>query len=151
MENFTQALRASPVWDLVVTTARLERGRRAIEGCARLGTADRRLIWLLVESGPCTMREISEKLGLEQSTVNRQVNAALKAGYLRRSEPEGREARTLSPTDKGYDLFTSDMQLLMGVLGEGLAAVPVAEAERFLENLVTFSEAYIRAAERQPG
>ena len=84
MRQVTQALRGSPIWDLVVATARLERGRRAVEGRARLGTADLRLIWLLVEDGPRTMREISEELGLEQSTVNRQVNSALKAGYLER-------------------------------------------------------------------
>lgn len=148
MRHVTQALRASPLWDLVVATARLERGRRAVEGRARLGTADLRLIWLLVESGPRTMKEMCEDLGLEQSTVNRQVNAALKAGYLERSEPGGRGARTLSPTDEGYDLFAGDMQLVIGVLEDGLSAVPVAEATRFVENLLTFSEAYIRAAER---
>jgi DNA-binding MarR family transcriptional regulator len=149
VRHVTQALRGSPVWDLVVATARLERGRRAVEGRARLGTADLRLIWLLVEKGPRTMKEISEELGLEQSTVNRQVNAALKAGYLERLEPAGRGARTLTPTDEGYDLFASDMHLVIAVLDEGLSAVPVAEARRFMENLLTFSEAYGRAAEQR--
>lgn len=148
MRHVTQALRKSPVWDLVVATARLERGRRAVEGRARLGTADRRLIWLLVEEGPRTMKEISEELGLEQSTVNRQANAALKAGYLERVDQPGRGARTLTPTDEGYELFASDMHLVMTVLEEGLSAVPAAEAKRFMVNLVTFSEAYTRAAER---
>ena len=148
MRQVTQALRGSPIWDLVVATARLERGRRAVEGRARLGTADLRLIWLLVEDGPRTMREISEELGLEQSTVNRQVNSALKAGYLERIDQGGRGARTLTPTDEGYDLFASDMHLVMSVLEEGLSAVPEAEASRFMENLSAFSEAYGRAAER---
>ena len=148
MRHVTQALRKSPVWDLVVATARLERGHRAVEGRSRLGTADRRLIWLLVEEGPRTMKEISEELGLEQSTVNRQANAALKAGYLERVERAGRGARTLTPTEEGYELFASDMHFVMNVLEEGLSAVPAGEAKRFLENLVTFSEAYTRAAER---
>jgi DNA-binding MarR family transcriptional regulator len=148
VQQVTQALRGSPVWDLLVATARLERGRRAVEGRARLGTADRRLIWLLVEEGPRTMKEISEELGLELSTVNRQVNAALKAGYLERAERAGRGARTVTPTDEGYDLFASDMHFVMAVLEEGLSTVPVADAKRFIENLVAFSEAYSRAAER---
>lgn len=148
MRHVTQALRASPIWDLVVATARLERGRRAVESRARLGTADLRLIWLLVEEGPRTMKEISEELGLEQSTVNRQANAALQAGYLERAEQTGGGARTLTPTGKGYDLFAGDMRLVMAVLEEGLSAVPADEAKRFMENLVTFSEAYMRAAER---
>ncbi len=94
------------------------------------------------------MKEISEELGLEQSTVNRQANAALKAGYLERAEQAGGGARTLTPTDEGYDLFAGDMRFVMAVLEEGLSAVPVAEAKRFMDNLVTFSEAYTRAAER---
>ena len=48
----------------------------------------------------------------------------------------------------GYDLFAGDMHLVMAVLEEGLSAVPEAEASRFMENLVTFSEAYSRAAEQ---
>ncbi len=148
MRHVTQGLRGSPVWDLVVALARLERGRRAVDGRARLGTADLRLIWLLVEEGPRTMKEISHDLGLEQSTVNRQVNAALKAGYLEPVEKVGRGARTLAPTDEGHDLFASDMRLVMAVLEEALAAVPEDEANRFMENLVTFSAAYHRAAEQ---
>lgn len=147
MRHVTQELRTSPVWDLVVATARLERGRRAVEGRARLGTADRRLIWLLVEEGPRTMKEISDELGLEQSTVNRQVNAALRAGYLERGEQASRGARTLTPTEEGYELFASDMRLVMTVLEEGLSAVPAAEAKGFMDNIVAFSEAYTRAAE----
>jgi DNA-binding MarR family transcriptional regulator len=148
VRQVTQTLRGSPAWDLVVATAQLERARRAVEGRARLGTADLRLIWLLVDGGPRTMKEISAELGLEQSTVNRQTNAALKAGYLERVDQDGKGARMLTPTDEGYDLFASDMHLVMAVLEEGLSAVPVAEATRFMENLASFSEAYRRAAER---
>jgi DNA-binding MarR family transcriptional regulator len=148
VQHVTQALRGSPLWDLVVATARLDRGRRAIESRARLGTADLRLIWLLVEEGPRTMKEISEQLGLEQSTVNRQVNAALKAGYLKRVEAAGRGAGTLTPTDDGLDLFAGDMHFFMAVLQEGLSVVPGAEAQRFMKNLLTFSAAYQEAAER---
>ena len=41
-----------------------------------------RLLWLLVESGPQTLAEVTSALGLERSTVNRQVNAAVAAGLL---------------------------------------------------------------------
>jgi hypothetical protein len=39
------------------------------------------------------------------------------------------------------------MHFVMAV-EEGLSTVPVAEAKRFMENLLTLSEAYTRAAER---
>ena len=76
------------------------------------------------------------------------VEAALKAGHLERVDQEGRGARTLSPTDMGYDLFAGDMHLVTAVLEQGLSAVPETEASRFRENLVTFSEACSRAAEQ---
>ena len=48
------------------------------------------------------------------------VEAALKAGYLERVDQEGRGARTLSPTDMGYDLFAGDMHLVTAVPEQGL-------------------------------
>ena len=48
------------------------------------------------------------------------VKAALKAGCLERVDQEGRGARTLSPTDMGYDLFAGDVHPVMAVLEEGL-------------------------------
>lgn len=42
------------------------------------------------------------------------------------------------------------MQLVTGVLYEGLKALPDAEAERFVKNLMAFTGAYLRAAERSP-
>lgn len=150
MEHLTREFRERPVWDLVVALARIERGRRALDAGARLGTADQRLVWLLVSEGPRTMREISQDLGLEQSTVNRQVNAALAAGLLERVERPGERAMTLRPTDAGLELFVADMGRLMEVLAEALRAVPADESDRFMEHLALFADAYRRAADEAP-
>lgn len=150
MEHLTREFTQRPVWALVVALARIERGRRALDAGARLGTADQRLVWLLVSEGPRTMREISDDLGLEQSTVNRQVNAALAAGLLERVERPGERAMALRPTEAGLDLFVADIGKMTDVLGEALGALPTDEADRFMEHLGVFADAYRAAAGRVP-
>ncbi|MFD6137837.1 MarR family winged helix-turn-helix transcriptional regulator, partial [Isoptericola sp. NPDC060257] len=84
---------------------RLDLHRRLAEHRSPLGTADGRLLWLLSDGRPRTLREIAEALRLEQSTVNRQVNGALAAGLLRRFTAPGRSARLLEPTEEGLARF----------------------------------------------
>lgn len=142
MEHITSVFTERPTWALVVALARIERGRRAAEARASLGTADLRLMWLLVSDGPRTMKEISRELGLEQSTVNRQVNAALEAGLLARVEVPGQRAMGLEPTSDGLALFGADMTRMMDELERALAAVPVTESARFMSHLLDFADAY---------
>ena len=78
--SLIESVRAMREWALVVATARFERGQRASQSLNQLNAADNRLLWLLTSQGPQTMRQVAEALGLEQSTVNRQVHAALARG-----------------------------------------------------------------------
>lgn len=142
MEHVTRAFRERPSWALVVAMAWIERGRRAGEARAHLGTADLRLMWLLVSEGPRTMKEISYDLGLEQSTVNRQVNAALAAGLLTRVEVVGQRAKGLQPTAEGLALFGTDMTRMMEQVERAMGAVPADEVDRFMEHLLAFADAY---------
>lgn len=57
-----------------------------------------RILWLLEESGSMTPRELSEELQLERSTITRQVNAALRLGYVERVDVAGRTGRLVRPT-----------------------------------------------------
>jgi len=147
VEQVTSALRAAPGWDLVVALARLDRATRVIEHRAHLGTADLRLLWLLANEGSCTMKEIAQLLTLEQSTVNRQVNAALKNGFVEAVERPGEPARVFGPTEEGMRLFAEDVSRSMGVLEGALATVPADEVDRFVEHLTSFADAYRRLAD----
>ncbi|MFC6153054.1 MarR family transcriptional regulator [Nocardioides yefusunii] len=154
------AFKASPLWALVVGTARLERGRHVAEAASRLNIADVRLLWLLCSEGARTMKEISDALGLEQSTVNRQVNAALKHGFVERVEPDadaaaaGR-ARLIRATEEGEQVFARDLEAGMDVFGVALDAIPADERERFMTHYAAFAEAYrveaLRASARFRG
>lgn len=147
MLHVTQALKEAREWPLVVASARLDRGRRAVESRTQLTAADTRLLWLLVSEGPQTMKEISDGLVLEQSTVSRQVNAALERDLVVRETRSGTAARVLRATDRGSDLFAAEVNRGMRALGQGLDAVPEAEQARFVELLLTFSDAYRSAAD----
>lgn len=120
---------------------RLDLHRRLAEHRSPLGTADGRLLWLLSDGRPRTLREIAEALRLEQSTVNRQVNGALAAGLLRRFTEPGRSARLIEPTPEGAATFERATDLALGAFADGLAALG-DEAGEFLDLLERFAGAY---------
>lgn len=146
MEDVAAELKASSLWELAVAAARLDRASRIIESKLHLGTADMRLMWLLADGESRTMKEISQELHLEASTVNRQVNAAIKSGIVVRCEREG-AARPIRATDEGVRLFGADVQRAMRLMGAGLAALPEHEVPGFLANLTQYAAAYRDAAE----
>ncbi len=140
-------IKSSPVWSLVVATARLERGRHVALTASPLNTADIRLLWLLSSEGPRTMKEISDALGLEQSTVNRQVNAALKHGLVERVDRAGDansspRARPVRATREGERVFVRDLNAGMAVFEVALKALPEDEREQFMANSLAFAQAY---------
>lgn len=142
MSRVTDDLRETPEGISIITIARLERAQRAAEDVAEIRVADRRLLWLLSDGAPRTMREIADGLGLEQSTVNRQVNAALAHGLLARSEPDEHHARPIVVTDEGQALFARSFDRHMGYVRGALAAVPEHRREAFLADFVAFVDAY---------
>lgn len=147
MTQITDAFREEREWGLVISTARLERGRRAHESRAGLTIADNRLLWLLSSEGPRTMREISEALGLEQSTVNRQVNAAVTRGLVDRVERPGEAARAVSLTEAGAEHFTVELRRAMDLYAGALGVLPPEQRESFVSQFLLFSEAYRTGAE----
>ncbi|MCZ2262101.1 MULTISPECIES: MarR family winged helix-turn-helix transcriptional regulator [unclassified Isoptericola] len=120
---------------------RLDLHRRLAEHRSPLGTADGRLLWLLSDGRPRTLREIAEALRLEQSTVNRQVNGALAAGLLRRFTAPGRSARLLEPTEEGLARFEEATGRALGAYADGLAVLG-ADVGAFLDQLERFADAY---------
>jgi len=120
----------------------VERHRRAVEASARLGTAELRLLWLLRDGTPRTLRQVADELHLEQSTVNRQVNGALAAGHLRRSRQPGSSSYLFEPTDEGRAAFEHDTSTALGLFSDVLDELGPQDATRFLELLDRFVGLY---------
>ncbi|GAA2077891.1 MULTISPECIES: MarR family transcriptional regulator [Aeromicrobium] len=145
MTSLTESARAAPAWAALRGIARLERGRRAAES-VRFGHADGRLLWMFSDGRPRTLREIADELALEQSTVNRQANAALKAGLLTRSREPGQNAWHFSASEAALEDFSRELQDHLALLDRALQALPEGERARFLEHFDTFATAYSEAA-----
>lgn len=119
----------------------LEVDRRLAEDRSALNQADGRLLWFLSDGAPRTLKEIADGLNLEQSTVNRQVNAALSAGHLRRFAEAGRSARLVEPTAEGLAIYEAASSRALGAYAAALAALG-DESEKFLELFERFVGAY---------
>jgi DNA-binding MarR family transcriptional regulator len=91
------------------------------------------------------LKQLAEAFRLDPSTVNRQVNALLRAGLVEKvPDPAGAVARVLRPTAKGLDLLHRDRALLQEQVGrvlEGWDAPEVDDLRRLLERLNTSIEA----------
>lgn len=129
-----------PVWTAIRVAARWAAVRRGVEGGQLLRVAEGRMLWLLCDGQPRTLRQLAEELDLEQSTVNRQVHAALDSGIIVRSRPQDSAPYVVTMSDEGEARFRTDMARLTHVYEHALAVVPEPEQERFLEHLGAFVE-----------
>lgn len=112
----------------------------------RLAAADVRLLYLLSDGRARTFRDISEELHLEQSTVNRQVNSALKSGLLQRHRVPGDRAWIISPSERGLDLYRDDSAWGRDAFTMAMRGLGKSDAEQFVALLETFVLGYRKAA-----
>jgi len=119
----------------------LERLRRAQLNQMDLGTADLRILWMFSDGRSRTLKQIAHDLGLEQSTVNRQINAAIAEGLLQRTRAEGSPAQLISPTDWGRQAFDDDVEKSLAALQTGLDALQ-GDALEFLDEFTRFVNAF---------
>ena len=98
-----------------------------------------------LELGPLNLKQLAEAFRLDPSTVNRQVNALLRAGLLEKvRDPGGAVARVLRPTAGGLDLLHRDRAILQEQVGRVLTdwdPGEIDELRRLLEKLNTSIEA----------
>ncbi|WP_333617629.1 MarR family winged helix-turn-helix transcriptional regulator [Dietzia sp.] len=127
--------RLSPDREVASLFKRLEETRRVAAANAALGAADGRILWLLSSGDELTLREISEKLNLEQSTVNRQVNAAVKSGFVEKRRSGARGAWQFSQTELGRESFDSDLEWHLDLYRRGLEELDEDERATFIELL----------------
>lgn len=136
-------------WAAIRISARWSTARRVIESGQQLRVAEGRLLWLLRGGRALTLREIAEELDLEQSTVNRQVHAALDSGVIRRFRREDSPTYLVEMSDEGGRRFGADLARATSIYGHAVSAVPEAERETFLEHLDAFVESLAGASARE--
>ncbi len=142
MTPITEPPEATAAFAAARAITALDRGRRTAEAAASLGLSQQRLMWLFRDGTPRTLKEIAESLALEQSTVNRQANAAIDAGILRRFHAPGQTAHLLEATEEGAARFTEDLTTGLQQVQSALEAVPADRRDDFVADLVAFARAY---------
>ncbi|GAA3959870.1 MarR family winged helix-turn-helix transcriptional regulator [Gordonia caeni] len=108
------------------------------------GTADMRLLWLLRDSGPQTLSEITAALGLERSTVNRQVNAAVDAGLLDKTRVSGSSAHRVALTGEGQRAFERGARHILSSIERALAEMGPRDAMTLIDLVERFVDVYGR-------
>lgn len=127
---------------------RLNRRRMTTYADARLDNSAFKILWLLVETGPMTLKEIAEQLQLEQSTINRQVHAASDRGLVERFEDPELAARPVRATAAGEEAYRHDASLRAAVMREALGELGAADAAGVIADLRRLNDAFDRAHSR---
>ena len=74
---------------------------------ANLTLAQGRCLWLITKHENCTLREISQLLGVRPSTASELVEKLVRARFVKRaSDPQDRRTVRLTLTTKGRDLHS---------------------------------------------
>jgi DNA-binding MarR family transcriptional regulator len=129
---------------------RMQRRRRHVYDGVVLENSAFRLLWVLDDGEPRTLRQLAVDLDLEQSTVNRQVNAAIDAGWLERYDVEGSVSRLVRPTDAGAEAYRHDGQIRAGTIRAALDDLGPERAASLIEGLVALNDAWDAVIARDP-
>lgn len=134
--------------DLAEEFLKINRRRNAVHPDSVLDNSAFAILWILSDGRPRTLRELTRELDLEQSTVNRQVNGAIRSGYLERFEVDGCASRKIRPTDHGRAAFEHDGLLRANRLSEVFADLAPGRADVLLTEMRAYNQAYDRVLER---
>ena len=132
-----------PVTDETLTTLRHElmrlgRRRETHSSATALDGSAFKILWLVIEHGPHTLRGLAEYLHLDQSTINRQVHTAVGHGYVERYDDPESPAMLVRATAAGEAAYRSESEVraaglraIVDTLGEQVAADLAAGLGRF--------------------
>lgn len=121
---------------------RLQRRRSSVYDGVELDNSAFRLLWVLSDGRARTLRQLAASLDLEQSTVNRQVNAAIAAGYLERFAVDGSPSKLVRPTSDGRRAFDHDGRIRGDLIARALAELGDQRAARLIDDLRAFNDAW---------
>ncbi|MGN6162213.1 MAG: MarR family winged helix-turn-helix transcriptional regulator [Marmoricola sp.] len=103
-----------------------------------------------LEHGPLSLKQLAEAFRLDQSTVNRQVNALRREELVERiSDPSGGVAQLLRPTRKGLRLLARDRDVAREQVGRVLDDWDPRDVEALAALLHRFNTS-IEALEGRP-
>ncbi|GAB18459.1 putative MarR family transcriptional regulator [Gordonia effusa NBRC 100432] len=138
----------SPLYaDIVAEFRRLARRKTSQYVGAQLDGSAFAILLTLSDGRARTLRELSVELELEQSTINRQVNAAIKHGFLERFEVAGQVSRLIRPTTAGQQAFHHDGMLRVDRLNRVFGDLSPGTPQALLTELRAYNDAYDRAVD----
>ena len=105
---------------------RLARRREASSPGTVLDASAYKILWLVVEHGPHTLRGLAHYLQLDQSTINRQVHAVIGHGYVERYDDPDASGMLVRATTAGAEAYRHDAE----IRSEGLRSVVNTLGER---------------------
>ena len=121
---------------------RLQRRRRHVYDDVVLENSAFRVLWVLSDGEPRTLRQLAADLDLEQSTINRQVNAAITAGWLERYDVEGSASRLVRPTTAGAEAYGHDGLVRARVIRAALDRLGPERAAEVVDGLRELNDAW---------
>ncbi len=130
---------------------RLQRRRRHVYDGVVLENSAFRLLWVLDDGEPRTLRQLAGDLDLEQSTVNRQVNAAIAAGWPERYDVAGSASRLVRPTPAGTEAYRHDGQIRAATIRAALDELGPERAATLIDGLRSLNDAWDAVIERDAG
>lgn len=139
----------SPLYrDLVDELRRITHRRKGFHADAVLEESAFAILLRLAD-GPRTLRDLAEELDLDQSTVNRQVNAAINHGYIERYDVAGSLSKLLRPTEAGTKAFHHDGMLRVTRLNRVFADLEPGTPAALLHGLRAYNDAYDRVLDAE--
>lgn len=90
--------------------------------------------------GDCRLKDLAGAMGLDPSTVSREISGLMAAGLVvRRPDPRDGRAAVLALTDAGQDRLTQAQRLFTRQIDDALAGWSPEEARRFGADLSRFA------------
>ncbi|ONH62515.1 MarR family transcriptional regulator [Frankia sp. CcI49] len=129
---------------------RLSRRRVQLPEESTLDRSSFRILWALAETGPLSMRELEEMLQLEQSTVSRQVKAAIGRGLLEFLPAPGTRRRLLRATPDGERVYAHEGALRAEVFKKALAEFGPDRVRALAAELGALNDAVDRLTAAEP-
>ncbi|WP_218974251.1 MarR family winged helix-turn-helix transcriptional regulator [Streptomyces sp. NP160] len=117
--------------ELLDTFPRLVRSKRALLGHMRIAPVS--ALGAVAAQGPVRVSEVAETLGLDLSTVSRQVSHLRQEGLVE-AAPDAADGRSqrLSVTAAGLEVLRAERRRVVDRLGERLTAWDDAEVDQLI-------------------
>jgi DNA-binding MarR family transcriptional regulator len=97
----------------------------------------------LVQSGPTTIAELSERIYVDRNTVGEMITRMAKAGLIqKRTPPENRRVVEILVTRKGIDELRHSLPAIVRSQAEVLEAVPARDRPVFLRCLTLIADRF---------